>query len=247
MRRRRWRLASGALAGLLVVWALSTVRPREPALYPAPPGGPAVVVYLIDNGFHTDLALPRARIAAGDGALARAAQRLPASEWISVGWGDAAFYAGTGASLARALDGLRALFAPNNPAVLHLYGFEGRPDRVYANVTPLRLSQAGFDRMAARIDAAFAPGPRLALPASGHTAFFASAEHFSILKLCNHWTGEVLHAAGLPTIGILHLTPAGLKLDLRLGAGVARAPAPPASTGAAPLPTVRPLDERAGG
>jgi hypothetical protein len=103
MRRRRWRLAAGALAGLLVVWALSTIRPREPALYPAPPGGPAVVVYLIDNGFHTDLALPRAQIAAG------------------------------------------------------------------------------------------------------------------------------------------------LKLDLRLGAGVARAPAPPASTGAAPLPTVRPLDERAGG
>jgi len=51
-------------------------------------------------------------------------------------------------------------------------------------------------------------------------AFFASRERFSALHLCNHWTAELLHAAGLPVTPVLDALPIGLGLDLRLRAGV---------------------------
>jgi len=51
-------------------------------------------------------------------------------------------------------------------------------------------------------------------------AFFASRERFSLLHLCNHWTAELLNAAGLPVTPVLDTLPAGLGVDLRLRAGV---------------------------
>jgi hypothetical protein len=51
-------------------------------------------------------------------------------------------------------------------------------------------------------------------------AFFRSREDFSLVHLCNHWTAELLSAAGLPTTPVLDTLPAGLRLDLRLRAGL---------------------------
>jgi uncharacterized protein (TIGR02117 family) len=218
-RRPLW-LIGAILALTLMAMALSSVRAGDRALYPARAGEPAVVIYLVDNGFHTDIALPSASLDGRGGALAEAAGRIRAGEWVLVGWGDAAFYQGRGLSAARVLDGLRALFTPGNRAVLQVATHDGRPDRVFAATAPIRLSEAGYARLLARLDASFAPGPRLVGPGGGRSAFFESAEHFGILKLCNHWTGEVLSAAGLPTTGVLHITPAGLKLDLKLRAGL---------------------------
>jgi hypothetical protein len=221
--RRRLRLAGAALALALVAAFMSTVRPGDRTLYPAPPGEPAVTIYLIDYGLHTDIAVPAASLAMHRGPLAQAAGRVRPGEWVLVGWGDASFYQGRGLSAGRILDGLRALFAPGNLAVLQVAAHDGRPDRVFAATVPIRLSTAGYARLLTRLDASFAPGPRLVGPGGGRSAFFESVETFSILKLCNHWTGEVLNAAGLPATGALHLVPAGLKLDLELRAGASAA------------------------
>ncbi len=51
-------------------------------------------------------------------------------------------------------------------------------------------------------------------------AFFASSESFSLIHLCNHWTADLLHAAGLPVTPVLDVLPVGLALDLDLRAGV---------------------------
>jgi len=65
-----------------------------------------------------------------------------------------------------------------------------------------RLTPAGFDAVAARIEGSFdlsTGAPRIAAARAGDDArFFASREHFSVGHLCNHWTAGVLNAAGLP-------------------------------------------------
>ena len=64
------------------------------------------------------------------------------------------------------------------------------------------LTRAAFDRMADRIEGSLdlsGGGPRVAAVRPGDDArFFASRETFSILHLCNHWSAQVLNAAGLP-------------------------------------------------
>ena len=59
---------------------------------------------------------------------------------------------------------------------------------------------------------------RIAGAAPPDTAFFRSVEPFSLIHLCNHWTAELLNAAGLPTTPVLDTIPAGLRLDLRMRA-----------------------------
>ena len=87
------------------------------------------------------------------------------------------------------------------------------------------LSSAGLAALRARTDRAFALGPDGAplfvpVPRDANEAFFKSGERFSAVHLCNHWTAELLNAAGLPTTPVVDTLPAGLALALRLRAGL---------------------------
>jgi hypothetical protein len=50
-------------------------------------------------------------------------------------------------------------------------------------------------------------------------AFFDSVEHFSALRLCNHWTSDMLAAAGLPMTPLVDGLAPGLMADLSLRSG----------------------------
>jgi hypothetical protein len=213
-------LAGVALLGL-VLTTLATARAGDSKLWP-PRAGEAESVYLVDNGFHTDLALP-AQALAGHPA-GRAARLVTGRPWVMVGYGDQRFFIEQGMSPRRAADGLRSLFRPGNAAALRFDGLAASPDRVYADgVRRIVVSPAGLEAIAAKIDASLARngagGPiRLAAPPEPDTGFFAATEPFSLIHLCNHWTAELLNAAGLPTTPVLDVLPQGLKLDLRLRA-----------------------------
>lgn len=209
------------------MWIAGTAHPRDPGLFPGPPGVARTRIYLLDNGFHTDLVLPRRSVMARPGAFARAASVATSQPWIVVGWGDEGFYTRTGLTAGRTLDGLRALFWPGNPSVVRLEGLPRPPDQVYvaSAVKPIWVTDAGLAPMEARVDRSLAlgaDGRLLPGPASGErdVAFFRSRESFSVLHVCNHWTSDLLHAAGLPTTPVLDTTPAGLKLDLAIRAGL---------------------------
>ena len=220
------RTLAAVLATALVLATLATARGGDARLYPPRPRE-AVTVYLVDNGFHTDIALPRAAL----GPLAgRAAAEVTDRPWVMAGWGDARFFIEEGMSLDRAMDGLRSLFAPNNASAVRLDGLPVTPDRYYASgVRRVGLSRAGLAHLAARLDATLArdgAGRPVRLPGRGepHVGFFKSGETFSLTHLCNHWTAELLNAAGLPVTPVLDTLPAGLILDLKLRARVDRAP-----------------------
>jgi uncharacterized protein (TIGR02117 family) len=220
-----------ALSGLMAAlwtWTL----PGDPALRTDAGGVPVLV---LDNGFHTDLALPRAALEARPGPLAGAVSSLGPGEWILVGWGDAVFYVDQRPIESRLPDGARAFFRPGNPSVLMLDPHAGDPSARIpaARKRTLRLPAAAFDRLAAHVEATLAPDrgrARPVTPRPGDDArFFAARGHFWILNLCNSWAARTLNAAGLPVRPLRSVTSAevlaavdrferaGTELDTRPG------------------------------
>ncbi len=207
----------GVVAALYVALAILTLHHGNRRLYPTGPD--AVTVYVVNNGFHTDIVLPASEVRAQGGVLADAARSLPDSQWLVYGWGDAGFYTAKGLSPARVLDGLRALFWINNPSVIRLYGLARSPDQAYSGrvATPVRLSRAGFAALDRHMAASFSTNGNMpvAYPVTGTTdLFFSSHEHFSALRVCNNWTSDQLAAAGLPTAPMFDGLAMALKLDL---------------------------------
>jgi uncharacterized protein (TIGR02117 family) len=219
-RRGRW----PAAVLLLLVITLASAQGGDPALYPAK-ASDAVPVFLLDDGFHTDLVIPRAAVQAHGGPLGAAASQTSTDPWIMVGWGDARFYEATNPWQDRIFDGLAALFGAR-PTVVHMEGVWGSPDRVWkSGLHRLMLSRAGLEALLARADRSFRLGPDggPVVSAAAHDPgeqFFQSGEGFSLFHLCNHWVAELLSAAGVPTTPVLDTVPAGLKLDLELRAGL---------------------------
>ncbi|MDP1777053.1 MAG: DUF2459 domain-containing protein [Brevundimonas sp.] len=195
-------VAATALGAGAALWTWTA--PGDPALFPAAAPEPGVEVHVLDNGFHTDLAVPRASLEARTGPLAEAVHSLPPGDWILIGWGDARFYVDQSPMTDRLPDGARAFFRPGNASVIMLDPAQRDPRDLVAadHRRSLRLSAAGFDAMANHIEASLdlADGrARIAAARAGDDArFFASHEHFWIGRLCNHWSSGVLNAAGLP-------------------------------------------------
>ena len=76
------------------------------------------------------------------------------------------------------------------------------------------LSWNGFDRMLQKLDATFVPPQNGALPDLGRglygpSLFYPANGTFRITRVCNHWIGDLLGAAGLPTTPVLATLPAG--------------------------------------
>ena len=176
MRRFAARLgvAVGVLA-LFAVWMIGgaawiAARPADPMLWP-PRYDRIIDVYVISNGYHAGLALPRAHLAEFAGgrgypALIAVTQRFAAFDWIEFGWGEREFYQ----SVSTVDDinwrmALRALFYPGNRSVVHVVGISGEPTQVFkAEMLKVSLSWNGFDQMLQKLDATFVPPQNGALP-----------------------------------------------------------------------------------
>jgi uncharacterized protein (TIGR02117 family) len=230
--RRRGPPLLGPVLLIVLVLGLATARSGDRSLYPPGPGAPRTTIYLVDNDLHSDIALPRAALAA-DPLIGRAVAQTSGKAWILVGWGDARFYRETGLTAARAADAARALLSPHNASVVHLEGLSSHPDMAFvdAHARAIEVSDAGLAKLLARIDrslAADASGApiREPGPAGPDEGFYRSGESFSLVHLCNHWTGQALNAAGLPVDLALDTLPAGLRLDLALRAWLAAVSAP---------------------
>lgn len=217
------RIAAIAIVFLLLA-TLATALPGDATLYPAKPGR-GVEIYVVDNGFHSDIAAPRSAIVAAGGAIADATSRTTAQPWVLIGWGDEKFYEAQSPWQGRIPDGVRALVG-GRPTVVHLWGVAARPDLAWREgVRRIIVSPAGLAALLRRADRAFALGAdgapiERAVQHDADEGFFASSEGFSLVHLCNHWTAELLAAAGLPTTPVLDTLPEGLGLDLKLRAGV---------------------------
>jgi hypothetical protein len=192
------------VAALGLIAALWTwTRPGDPALVAAAPDQAAVTVHILNNGFHTDLAVPRRALEIQGGPLAEASRSLGQGDWILIGWGDATFFVDQTPMETRVLDGVRAFLWPGNASVVMLDPEAGDPSRRFApdRRRSLRLTEKGLSAMLDRVEGSLilvdgSPVVSTARPGDG-ARFFRSRETFWIGYLCNSWTARVLNAGGL--------------------------------------------------
>lgn len=194
-------LAAGLLGLVAALWTWT--RPGDPALFTASAQG-GLTVHLLNNGFHTDLAVPRAALEIGGGPLAQASRSVGPGDWILIGWGDARYFTDARPMEHRIPDGLRAFFWPGNPSVIMLDPEAGDPSLRFPadRRRTLSLSAQALAGLRGRIEQSLVltdGAPRVAVTRPDPGAwFFASREPFWIGYLCNSWTARVLNAAGLP-------------------------------------------------
>ena len=240
---RRVGLCLAIAAGLFVAAVIGTARPGDRSLWPPPVGSPATEVFVVSHGYHAGIVVPRRALEQssrrGLSALGYVATRFAGYDRVEIGWGDEGFYreVPTLKSLTVAL-ALRALLRPGNPSVLHVVGIKGDPRAMFPNsgLVQVDLGEAGFERLADKLDATFTRGPDGVRPEElgpglyGASLFFRANGAFHVLNVCNHWIAGLLDAAGVPTAPILATLPSGLLLDLEWRSNLVRLPPSRAST-----------------
>jgi uncharacterized protein (TIGR02117 family) len=230
---RRFFVGIAALSLIFVAAIFVTLRSGDRALYPAPPGDPAVTVFVVSHGYHAGIVLPRGTLAdtasrRGYAALVAVSTRFGSYPFLEMGWGDEEFYRSvpTIASVTVPM-AARALFLPGNRSVLHVVGLTYPPRAAFplADIIAINLSDEGFDRLLVRLNATFAPGKDA--PAEdagaglyGPSRFYRARGTFNIFHVCNHWLADLLDTAGVPTAPVLATLPPGLFLDLQWRSGL---------------------------
>ncbi len=162
-----------------------------------------VLIYVLDNGVHSDLMLPASNAQHDwrtEFALANFPTRTPREpDWVLIGWGDAEFYLHTPSwadlspgTAVRALSG-------RNPSVLHV-AFHADGDFEGMEKWPLRLSTAQYQRLIAFVKQSSLTHPASALPGfhyGSNDAFFQASGHYTLFTTCNTWTGDALATSGV--------------------------------------------------
>lgn len=156
------------------------------------------VVYLVEHGWHTDLAIPAHSMR---GRLTLFRRIFPGMTVLLAGFGRRSFM------MAPVTDIGDLLIGPFPGAgTVRIAGLTAPPDRAYGDgtMTVLQLPPGGAERLSGfiwrtlqtdhgqpvRIGAGFFPG----------SVFYAARTGYSGLYTCNSWTEDALHAAGL-TVG----------------------------------------------
>ena len=186
------------LAYLLVAFILGSI-----TLAPDRHGTRNIILYLLDNGVHTDLALPLANDIY-DWAMfinpADARDTAFAPAYVAFGWGDRAFYLETphwrdlkAATAWNAISGqgatiIHATFLPPLRATAHSIAIAVSRDEYRALVASIRDSfRLGDDGRAIAIGRAY----------GDNDAFYEARGSYSLFTTCNTWTNARLKAAGL--------------------------------------------------
>jgi uncharacterized protein (TIGR02117 family) len=210
---RRLGYLAGAAALLLVA---GTLVPR-PLFSRSDGGEKGVEVMVITNPIHTDIAIPAtSETLQAFGFLQEGGLPLDAPElrWLVFGWGGRAFYLETPTwSEVKVVPVLRALTIDRS--VLHAE-LAGEIDRTLPNVTSIRVSDAGFQRLFQAILNSFDPQEPAAINGySSNDRFYAAIGSFNVLFSCNTWAAGVLRAGGVQT-GWWNPLPRSLGLSLKL-------------------------------
>lgn len=183
-------------------------------------GGGSHTIYVLSNGFHSDIALP---VEAGQApaGLPVAPEDLPGgltgTRYLIVGWGSETAYTSL-----LALTDLTAKIAFKallfDRSVMHVLPYSGafQGDRVYR----LDLDAAQYRRLVDFVSDTFSTdGDNRAELLEGITqgfgdVFYRASPRFSLFYGCNAWTGEALRYAG---VDVGRWTPFAQSIEWNMG------------------------------
>jgi hypothetical protein len=168
--------------------------PSDPALTAGPR---TETVYLIERGWHTDIAIPADQV--GD-QLSPLRTTFPGVRVLVFGFGERAYLLHRTHDLG---DMLAALFP--GPGAILVTALRDPPEAAFPahDVVMLRISAGGLRQLDAYVASAFEFGPDGAPrmitegPYAG-SLFYYSTLTYSAGFTCNTWTAEGLHRSGLP-------------------------------------------------
>ena len=190
-----------AFIAFLLFLLTGTLVPANRQFRQTPNGIP---IYVVSNGFHTDVVLPTQEPqtgynwlqALGSSALATKFARYP---YVGFGWGNEGFFLG---SMNGKFPGLKTIAGAVFPSrtLMHVGFYQTAPDSG-ARVVPLRISTEQYRRLTAYVQNSFKPDsvgrPQLRQP-TGYTAhdfFFWGQGRYHALHTCNDWTNRGLRTS----------------------------------------------------
>ena len=173
-----------------------TVEPN--AFFPPQKDKPTRIIFLVSHGWHAGIVVKGSDITQSGWPKLHTFADV---DYLEIGWGDKDFYTSPdpGPGLAA-----KALLLPTS-SVLHIVGFQGRPEAYFPNseIFMLELSVPGYEAMVRRISKSFLRdefGSTVDLGHGnyGYSRFYASEETYHLFKTCNTWTATILKSAGFP-------------------------------------------------
>lgn len=158
-----------------------------PAPCAALPEGP--IAWVIDQGWHTEIALQSASLPQP---LARLRGLFPGAETFAFGFGKRSYV------LAEAGDVAELLLGPlPGPGIIQVKGLRAAPPEVWpGRAIALMLGDAGLATLADFLWESIAPEAE-GLPLQG-SLFLAARQNYTLGFTCNTWTAAALQRAGLP-------------------------------------------------
>jgi len=155
-------------------------------------------VFIVHDAWHSAVVLRTADISA---AVLPEKKDFPAAEYLEFSWGDKDYFPAPNGGVGLLL---QAGFWSSG-SVLHVVGFKDTVEKTFpgAEIIEIVLSEESFQGLIKFISDTFSrphpPEPAEPRPGLFPNGRFYSAEgKFSILRTCNTWIAEALHAAGLP-------------------------------------------------
>lgn len=219
------RLGLFSFVVLLAFWAAD--RAGDPSLQVQRDGQALAPVLIVSHGYHAGIILRREdmlRQVQGEGfaPLRALIEHFPSDEFLEIGWGEENFYRNVPRlSFGTAPAALKALFWPDNVAVLHIVGFSMPPQKAFSasRILVLELGTSSMHRLigaiqrSVTIDGSGSPIP-LGPGLYGPSQFFKAEGRFSIASVCNHWVAGLLNEAGMSINMLAATLPSGLMEDL---------------------------------
>jgi uncharacterized protein (TIGR02117 family) len=196
----RWtaRFVAALVVVALIYLALALFGTAIPANSGAKQPAQGVRIFVIDNGVHTDLVLPKAEAGVDWRDLVRpedlASPAQGGHPYLAFGWGDRDFYLNTPSWTA--VNPLRALGALVGAGRTVLHVSHIPKPAPGPHMRQVMLSPEQYARLAGFVRATFAE--REAIRGyGGNDAFYAARGGYSAINTCNQWTGGALRAGGV--------------------------------------------------
>ncbi len=159
-------------------------------------------IYVVKHGWHTGIILEAKEI---ETTLIPEVAYFPDSAgYYEFGWGDAGFYQAETINAGLAIS---ALLLPTS-SVVHMVGLDASPSYYFpeSQIVSVPVTASGLHRLQVALSASYArlPWQKAVYPLRrgiyGDSYFFRGAGAYSALRTCNHWTAEMLSAAGVPIL-----------------------------------------------